>query len=84
MHFNTGKLPGKPEGYAWAPESAVFRSSAGLELMPWFPPGPGDCRNLPTTMDSPSTNHQPQDCCSLVKFHKYLLNQEVLRVGNII
>ena len=34
MHFNTGKLPGKPEGCAWAPESTVFRSSAGLELMP--------------------------------------------------
>lgn len=74
MHFNTGKLRGKPEGSARGPGSTAFHSSAGLELMPSFPPGSGNCRNFTTTEGSPPANQGT--IAPLLKFHKHLLTQE--------
>ena len=74
MHFNTGKLLGKPEGCAWGPESTVFAPSVDLELMPPFPPRPGNCSNHSPTQGSPPTKQG--FAAPLLKFHKHLLTQE--------
>lgn len=74
MHFNTGKLPAKPEGCAWAPGSTAFCSSAGLELMLPIPPGPGSCESLSTTTGSPPANRRA--AVPLLRFPKHLLPEQ--------
>lgn len=74
MHFNTGELPGKPAGCAWGPGSTALCSSAGLELMPSFPPGSGNCGTLSTTEGGPPANQGA--IAPLLICHKHLPTPE--------